>query len=104
MGKAPAEAFTGPEWDETVNYVAYVWADHAVRWIEQIINGTVIFYEKLMGEEAENELERLLNVIDFKSIDPDRMRCTLAHRNRTDFKRANPSRYFIFLFQLKNIL
>ncbi len=36
VGKAPPEAFRGPEWDATVDYVAYAWADYAIRWIEQI--------------------------------------------------------------------
>ena len=90
---APPEAFKGPKWEEAVDYVAYAWADHAIRWIEQIKNGTVIFYEKLLGDAAEEELERLLNVLSFHPIDPDRMRCALAHRNRTDYKRQNKTRY-----------
>ena len=92
VGIAPPEAFEGPKWEETIDYVAYAWADHAIRWIEQIKNGTVLFYERLMGVTAEKELVRLLNVLNFHPIDPDRMRCALAHRNRTDHKRQNKTR------------
>ncbi len=91
-GKAPPEAFKGIYWEEAVEYVAYAWADHAIRWIEQIENGTVLFYEKLKGETAEIELERVLNVLDFHPIDANRVRCTLAHRNRTDHMRINKPR------------
>lgn len=93
VGKAPPEAFRGPEWDATVDYVAYAWADHAIRWIEQIENGTVLFYERLMGQTASGELKRFLQVIDFHPVDPVRMRCTLDHRNRTDHKRLNKTRW-----------
>ncbi|XP_046637044.1 WSC domain-containing protein 1-like [Daphnia pulicaria] len=92
VGKAPPEAFRGPEWDATVDYVAYAWADHAIRWIEQIENGTVLFYERLMGKTASGELKRFLQVVDFHPVDPVRMRCTLDHRNRTDHKRLNKTR------------
>lgn len=94
-GKAPSNAFKGAEWDQTVDYVAYAWADHAIRWIEQIKNGTVLFYEKLVGSTAEQELERLLNVLGFHPIDPGRMRCTLAYRNRADHLRINKSRKYL---------
>ena len=99
VGIAPPEAFEGPKWEETIDYVAYTWADHAIRWIEQIKNGTVLFYERLMGVTAETELVRLLNVLNFHPIDPDRMRCALAHRNRTDYKRQNNTRYIILLLE-----
>ena len=91
-GQAPPEAFQGSEWDQVVDYVAYVWADHAIRWIEQISNGTVLFYEKLMGKMAGEELERLLDVLDFHPVDPDRIRCALAHRNRLDHKRVHSNK------------
>lgn len=91
-GVAPPDAFRGPQWDETVDFVAYVWADHAIRWIEQIEQGTVLFYEKLLGSNADLELERLLEVMDFHPIDRDRMQCTLAHRYRIDHKRQHKSR------------
>ena len=67
VGIAPPEAFEGPKWEETIDYVAYAWADHAIRWIEQIKNGTVLFYERLMGVTAETELVRLLNVLNFRN-------------------------------------
>ncbi|XP_057380614.1 sialate:O-sulfotransferase 1-like [Daphnia carinata] len=86
-GNASPDAFKGPEWEEIIDYVAYAWADHAIRWIEQIDQGTVLFYERLLGKTAENELRRLLNIIGFKPIDSDRMKCALSHRNRTDHKR-----------------
>lgn len=92
-GTAPKEAFQGPEWNEVIEYVAYAWADHAIRWIEQIEHGTVLFYEKLMGKTAEKELRRLLKVINFEPVDSERMRCTLFHRNRTDHKRFKKERY-----------
>ncbi len=92
VGNAPLEAFSGPQWEESVDYVAYAWADHAIRWIEQIEKGTVIFYEKLLGEKASDELDRLLKAMDFQPIDPHRMRCALSHRNRTDHKRLNKTR------------
>lgn len=93
VGNAGPEAFEGPEWDEVVDYVAYAWADHAIRWIEQIKEGTAIFYEYLLSDsEAEVEVRRLLDTIGFKPIDPHRLRCALAHRNRTDYKRVNKLR------------
>ena len=91
MGNAPPSAFQGAEWDEVVDYVAFAWADHAVRWIEQLKKGTVIFYENLLGDNAHYEIERLLDTIEYphRPIDPQRMRCALKHRNRTDHKRIN---------------
>lgn len=91
-GNAPPEAFNGQQWEETVEYVAYAWADHAIRWIEQIEIGTVLFYEKLTSDEAQGELNRLLNVMGFKSTDSKRMQCALANRNRTDHKRTTKAR------------
>ncbi|EFX88991.1 hypothetical protein DAPPUDRAFT_233912 [Daphnia pulex] len=93
VGKAPLESFQGPQWHKVVEFVAYAWADHAIRWIEQIEKGTVIFYEQLLGQNASIELERLLDAMDFKPrpVDPSRMRCTLDHRDRTDHKRLNKS-------------
>jgi hypothetical protein len=84
--------FKGPQWNSYVNYVTFAWADHAIRWIQNIQNGTVIFYEKLLLEDTEAELNRLLRAINFTDphhppVDPDRMRCTLKHKNRTDRKR-----------------
>ena len=94
VGKAPPEAFQGSDWDEVVDFVAYAWADHAIRWIEQVKIGTVIFYENLLGTNATKELERMLDVMDFqpRPVDPDRLQCALKHRNRTDHKRLNKSR------------
>ncbi|XP_046452550.1 WSC domain-containing protein 1-like isoform X2 [Daphnia pulex] len=95
VGIAPPEAFTGPSWDETIDFVAYVWADHAIRWIEQIEKGTVIFYEKLLGSNADVEIERLLHAISFFPVDRERLKCTIKHRNRTDHKRLNNPRFFL---------
>ena len=102
VGVAALEAFRGPEWDEIVNFVAFAWADHAIRWIEQIKNGTVVFYENLLGDNAQLELERFLEAMDFKPwpIDPDRMRCTLAHRHHGDYKRVDKPRYLTRTFAL----
>jgi hypothetical protein len=85
--------FKGPQFDNYVDYVADTWADHAVGWIENIQIGTVLFYERLLLEDTEAELKRLLNVIHFSDprhppIDPERMRCTLSHKNRMDRKRT----------------
>ncbi|XP_057371252.1 sialate:O-sulfotransferase 1-like [Daphnia carinata] len=93
VGTAPQEAFQGPQWKKVVEFVAYAWADHAIRWIEQIEKGTVIFYEQLLGRNASTELERLFDAMDFKPspLDTERMRCTLDHRDRTDHKRLNKS-------------
>ena len=84
--------FKGPQWNCYVNYVTFAWADHTIRWIQNIQNGTVIFYEKLLLEDTEAELNRLLRAINFTDphhppVDPDRMRCTLKHKNRMDRKR-----------------
>lgn len=93
IGKAPLKAFNGSQWEEIVKFVAFVWADHAIRWIEQIEKGTVIFYEELLGPNATFELQRVWEVMGFKEpIDPGRLRCTLAHRNRMDHKRVNKTR------------
>lgn len=67
-----------------------MWADHAIRWIEQIEKGTVIFYEELLGKNAIRELERFWKAMEFKNeMDPERARCALAHRDRADYKRKN---------------
>jgi hypothetical protein len=92
-GIVSSDDFKSPEFDNYVDYVADTWADHAVGWIENIQNGTVLFYERLLLEDTEAELKRLLNVIHFSDplhppIDPERMRCTLLHKNRMDRKRA----------------
>lgn len=92
IGTVSPDAFHGPQWEKYVEYVAFAWADHAIRWIETIENGTVIFYEQLLRGDTESELKRLLNAIHFRDsiesvVDPERMRCTLDHKNRTDRKR-----------------
>lgn len=92
-GIVSEEAFWGPQWDNYVDCMADLWADHAVGWIENIQNGTVLFYERLLLEDTEAELRRLLNVINFVDphhppVDPERMRCTLLHKGRTDRKRS----------------
>lgn len=93
IGTAPSEAFQGPEWNKVVEYVAFAWADHAIRWIEQIQKGTVIFYE-LLRQNTTNELNRLLEAIEFSPlpVDQDRLKCTLAHKDRIDHKRLNKKR------------
>ena len=93
-GNVPTESFKDPRWDETVDYVAYAWADHAIRWIEQAKRGTVLFYEKLLGDGAYIELERLLKIHNFVPIDYIRMQCALVHRNnQTDHKQQQLLRY-----------
>lgn len=92
VGKAPPEAFSGPAWDEVVDFVAYAWADHAIRWIEEIKQGTVIFYENLLGQNATKELERMLKAMNFRKRDSNRLKCALKYRSRTDHKRMNKTR------------
>lgn len=93
-GQAPRENFTGQDWDKVVDYVAFAWADHAIRWIEETKKGTVLFYEQLLGQNATLELERFWRVMEFKEpMNPDRLRCTLAHRNRMDHRRVNKTRF-----------
>ena len=58
IGTVSPVNFKGPVWNNYVNCVTYVWADHAIRWIQNIQNGTVIFYEKLLLEDTETELNR----------------------------------------------
>ncbi|KAI9562682.1 hypothetical protein GHT06_010136 [Daphnia sinensis] len=92
QGTGSPEDFTGPHWDVHVEYVAYAWADHAERWIQNIKEGTVIFYERLL-HDTENELRRLLKAIRFVNphhppVDPERMHCTLKHKHRLDRKRT----------------
>lgn len=87
--KASPKSFQGRQWDEIVEYVAFAWADHAIRWIEQLKQGTVIFYENLLGPKAAIEIDRLMKAIHFSPVDPERVRCALAHRSRTDHKRVN---------------
>ncbi|EFX71467.1 hypothetical protein DAPPUDRAFT_111642 [Daphnia pulex] len=90
-GTVSPTIFRGPAWNHYVDYVAYAWADHATRWIQNIRNGTVVFYELLL-QDTEAELNRLLRAVNFSAIDPavdpERMRCTLKHKNRTDRKRS----------------
>jgi hypothetical protein len=92
-GVVPSIDFVGPQFDNYVDYVADTWADHAVGWIQDIQNGTVLFYERLLLEDTAAELTRLLNVIGFSDphhppVDPERMRCTLLHKDRMDRKRT----------------
>jgi hypothetical protein len=98
IGTVSPVHFKGPVWNNYVNYVTCAWADHAIRWIQNIQNGTVIFYEKLLLEDTETELNRLLRFINFTDphhppVDPDRMRCTLKHKNRLDRKRLKKPTY-----------
>ena len=87
------ETIKGSEWDETVDYVASAWADHAIRWIEQTRNGTVLFYEKLKGTLAYEELDRLLRDLNLQPIDYIRMQCVMANRDRnTDHKQESKLR------------
>jgi hypothetical protein len=87
-GTVSPMTFKGPAWNHYVNYVAYAWADHAIRWIQNIQNGTVIFYELLL-QDTEAELNRLLRAVNVSidPVDPERMRCTIKHKNRSDRKR-----------------
>ncbi|KAI9555051.1 hypothetical protein GHT06_020350 [Daphnia sinensis] len=91
IGTVSLENFSSLKWDKYVKFVAFEWAEHAVRWIQHIENGTAIFYERLL-EDTERELKGLLNAINFidprhPPFDPERMRCTLLHKNRLDRKR-----------------
>ncbi|KAI9561326.1 hypothetical protein GHT06_012282 [Daphnia sinensis] len=91
-GLVSEKDFSGPRWEEYVDYVANTWADHAVGWIESIHNGTVLFYERLLHEDTAAELKRLLDVIHFRDphhppVDPQRLDCALKHKNRKDRKR-----------------
>jgi hypothetical protein len=90
-GIVSEKLFTGKDWEKHLNNVAFEWAEHANYWIENIKNGTVIFYELLL-KDTEKELNRLLRSINFidpqnPPVDPERMRCTLQHKNRADRKR-----------------
>jgi hypothetical protein len=68
--------------------VSKEWAEHAIRWIQNIRNGTVIFYELLL-QDTEDELNRLLRAVNLiDPVDPERMRCTIKHKKRTDRKRS----------------
>lgn len=97
FNEAPEDAFRGPIWDELVDAVAFAWADHAIRWIKQMKQGTAIFYENFLGDNAQHELERLLNAMNFKPqhLDPERMRCLLIHRNQSEYKRSNKTRFVL---------
>ena len=92
IGTVSPGDFMGPQFDNYVDYVADTWADHAVGWIENIQNGTVLFYEQLLLGDTAAELKRLLSVIRFSDpyhppVDPERMRCTLSHKDRADRRR-----------------
>lgn len=87
-GNAPLAVFQDPSWDTFLQGVAISWADHAIRWIHGIRNGTVIFYEMLQ-REPEAELNRLLRSVGMPEASGDRMRCTVAHMNRTDRRRMS---------------
>ena len=63
-GIVSTDHFTGPKWDEHFKYVLKEWAEHADRWIKNIQNGTVIFYELLLTN-TETELNRLLRAVNF---------------------------------------
>ena len=93
--KASSKAFQGRKWDEMVEYIAFAWADHAIRWIEQIKQGTVLFYENLLGTNAAMEIDRLAKAIGFGPVDQERVRCALSHRSRSDFKRVNKTWYHL---------
>lgn len=56
---------------------------------QTIEQGTVIFYENLLGDQTQLELEKLLNAMNLIPLPfySDRMRWTLAHQNREEFKR-----------------
>ncbi|XP_045036723.1 WSCD family member CG9164 [Daphnia magna] len=91
IGTVSLENFSSLKWDHYIKFVAFEWAEHAVRWIQHIENGTVVFYERLL-QDTERELKGLLHAINFidpdhPPFDPERMRCTLLHKNRLDRKR-----------------
>ena len=87
------ETIKGSEWDERVDYVASAWADHAIRWIEQTRNGTVLFYEKLKGTLAYEELDRLLRDLHLQPVDYIRMQCAVTYRDRnTNLKQGSKLR------------
>jgi hypothetical protein len=87
-GVVSSSEFVGPQFDNYVDYVADTWADHAVGWIQNIQNGSVLFYERLLLEDTAAELTRFLSVICFSDphhqpVDPEQMRC----KDRADCKR-----------------
>ncbi len=86
--KVSPDLLTGPEWKDHFQYVSKEWAEHAIHWIHNIRNGTVIFYELLL-QDTEAELNRLLRAVNLTNpVAPERMRCTLKHKNRSDRKRS----------------
>lgn len=96
-GTVSPDLFKGPKWDDYVSNATIEWAEHADRWIQNIRNGTVIFYEKLLLEDTEAELNRLFRAINFMPIDPERMRCTLSHKSRSDLKRTKKPTYKTYI-------
>ena len=85
-GMAREDRFSGPEWNEYVQAASLSWADHAIRWIDGIENGTIIFYENLV-HETEAELKRIIPFFYSEPVDPVRLKCTIAHKDRIDRKR-----------------
>ena len=90
-GTADADRFTGSDWDEYVRLTCFTWADHATRWIDGIKHGTVVFYENLL-HETEAELKRIIPHFYSGTMDPDRLKCAVHHKNRTDRRRLQRTR------------
>ncbi len=91
--QATPDLFEGEKWDEVVEVVAFVWSDHAIRWIEQIEKGTVLFYENLRGEKVFSEFQRLMKAFNFPPVEPNRLRCAFAHRNDDTLIHKKKNRY-----------
>jgi hypothetical protein len=100
-GMAEADRFTGSDWDEYVRLTCFSWADHATRWIDGIRNGTVVYYENLI-HETEAELRRIIPHFYSAPIDPNRLKCAIDHKSRTDRKRLQRTRSTKFLCSTAN--
>ena len=91
-GVAGEQYFQGDDWNEFLRFVSFAWADHAIRWIDQLKNGAVVFYEKLQND-TEMEIRRLLHSIHFNAVDSQRLQCTISHKQRIDRRRIQRYKY-----------
>ena len=85
-GIADYSWFHGAEWQAYLEFAAYAWADHAVRWIDGMRHGVVAFYENLL-HDTEAELKRILRKFYPVPIDEARLKCVVKLKNVTPHKR-----------------
>ena len=79
-------------WNGFVARSAASWETLATVWIRGLERGGVVYYEDLRSD-TQVQLIRLVKMIGIKSIDQQRLKCAIRHKDGNQFKRKNRPEY-----------